>query len=71
MIARAAGFRNYQHLQSQADKSRPLSQQISKQLDRAVRVFDGGMKMLDWPATTAVNACAFGRSGLIKAISAA
>jgi len=71
MIARAAGFRNYQHLQSQADKARPLSPQISQQLDRAVRVFDGGMKMLYWPATTAVKACAFGRSGLIKAISAA
>lgn len=55
IIARAAGFRNYQHLQSQADKTKPLSKQARKNLDRALRVFDGGAKMIQWPAATAVQ----------------
>ena len=55
MIARAAGFRNYQHLQSQADKTRPLSKDATKTLDRATRVFDTSAKMSYWPATTTVQ----------------
>lgn len=55
MIARAAGFRNYQHLQSEAVKTQPLSTEAAKKLERAIRVFDGGVKMTHWPASTAVQ----------------
>ena len=55
MIARAAGFRNYQHLQSQADKSRPLADEAAKKLERALRVFNKDAKMIRWPAATAVQ----------------
>ena len=55
MIARAAGFRNYQHLHSQADKSRPLSKDSAKKLDRALRVFNKTAKMSHWPASTAIQ----------------
>lgn len=55
MIARAAGFRNYQHLQSEADKGQPLSKDAAKKLERAIRVFDGGTRMTHWPATTGVQ----------------
>ena len=55
MIARAAGFRNYQHLQCQADKTRPLSKDAAKKLGRALRAFDGKAKMCHWPASTAVQ----------------
>lgn len=55
MIARAAGFRNYQHLQSQADKQRPLSKEVAKKLQRAIRAFDGGTRLAHWPAQTAVQ----------------
>lgn len=55
MIARAAGFRNYQHLQSEAEKAQPLSKDAAKTLERALRVFDGGKKMTQWPAPTTVQ----------------
>ncbi len=55
MIARAAGFRNYQHLQSQADRSRPLSKDAARKLERALRVFSKDAKMSHWPAATAIQ----------------
>lgn len=55
MIARAAGFRNFQHLQSLADRQKPLGEETSKRLKRAIRAFDGGTRLTHWPATTTVQ----------------
>lgn len=51
LVAKAAGYANYQHLKAapQAAPARP-----SRQLDRALRVFAGGI-MKRWPQQTAVQ----------------
>ncbi|TRW98164.1 DUF2087 domain-containing protein [Paracoccus sp. M683] len=47
LIARAAGFRNYQQLR--ADAPQPV---ISKPVARALRYFDGQGRLVSWPAGT-------------------
>lgn len=47
MIARAAGFRNYQQLKAETPQPAP-----SKTVARALRNFDGQGRMLAWPAQT-------------------
>ncbi|WP_341365856.1 DUF2087 domain-containing protein [Yoonia sp. BS5-3] len=53
MVAKAAGYQNYQHLR--ADQSPATAQTQTKQLDRALRVFEGGI-MTRWPKQTSVQA---------------
>lgn len=54
MLARAAGFRNFQHLraasmtQTRLDTPAPLADQTL--VERALRRFDSGGRMRDWPA---------------------
>ncbi len=47
LIARAAGFRNYQQLRAEAP--RPA---VSKPVERALRNFDAQGRMIAWPAQT-------------------
>ncbi|WP_299840345.1 DUF2087 domain-containing protein [uncultured Paracoccus sp.] len=47
LIARAAGFRNYQQLRAEAP--RPA---VSKSVERALRNFDAQGRMIAWPAPT-------------------
>ncbi|AUH66222.1 DUF2087 domain-containing protein [Paracoccus zhejiangensis] len=47
LIARAAGFRNYQQLRAEAP--RPA---VSKSVERALRNFDTQGRMIAWPAQT-------------------
>lgn len=51
MIARAAGFRNYQHLR--AETPQPA---VSKAVLRAIRYFDGQGRLKSWPAPTQLQA---------------
>jgi hypothetical protein len=51
LAAKAAGYANYQHLKA-APPSSPAKP--SRQLDRALRVFDGGI-MTRWPQQTSVQ----------------
>ena len=52
IVARAAGYDNYQHLK--AAKPKGTAQTDSKRLDTALRVFDQGI-MMRWPKQTAVQ----------------
>ncbi|MBQ2262216.1 MAG: DUF2087 domain-containing protein [Loktanella sp.] len=52
LVAKAAGYTNFQHLKATAPKRRSVKP--SQQLDRALRVFDGGI-MTRWPKQTAVQ----------------
>jgi hypothetical protein len=52
LIARAAGFRNYQHLRA---FKRPPPPAYSKPVKRALRVFDDAGRMHYWPAGTALQ----------------
>ncbi len=51
LVAQAAGYANYQHLKATPP---PVAAKPSRQLDRARRVFDGGI-MTRWPQQTAVQ----------------
>jgi len=46
LIARAAGYRNFQHLR---EKNTPLPQANDKQVRRALRYFDETGVMVEWP----------------------
>lgn len=50
MIARAAGFRNYQHLRAKAP-----APEASPAVRRALRYFDGQGRLTSWPANTRVQ----------------
>lgn len=50
LVAKAAGYDNYQHLKA----VKPTAMQDSKQLVRALRVFEDGI-MIRWPKQTAVQ----------------
>ena len=52
MIARAAGYRNYQHLRS---RNMPEPTIDFKRVDRAMRVFDGQGRLVFWPGKTSVQ----------------
>jgi len=61
MIARAAGFRNYQHLRSGAARSLPTPPEPPvpsdpKKLAQASRLFDAGGRMIRWPKKTSIQA---------------
>lgn len=56
MVAKAAGYRNLQHLQSQANKGLALDPAAENKLKRALRVFNEDGKMAQWPAPTAIQA---------------
>lgn len=49
MIARAAGYRNYQHLRARHAPTPPVD---AKRVERALGCFDGNGKMMRWPAKT-------------------
>jgi hypothetical protein len=51
LIARAAGYRNYQHLKAEAP---PPAPNTGRALERA-RVFDGAGQMQHWPAATGIQ----------------
>lgn len=55
MIARAAGYRNYQHLRAQ---NPPQTIVDIKQVDRALRAFDGQGRLARWPGKTQIQALA-------------
>ncbi|MEC3860449.1 DUF2087 domain-containing protein [Mesobacterium sp. TK19101] len=52
IVARAAGFRNYQHLKAQ---TAPRPRADDKLVTRATRCFDGQGRMAMWPARTQVQ----------------
>ena len=56
MIARASGYRNFQHLQAQATKGLALPAGSEAKLKRALRVFSNNGKMMHWPASTSIQA---------------
>jgi hypothetical protein len=51
LVAKAAGYANFQHLKA---APKPVAVKPSRQVDRALRAFDGGM-MTRWPQQTAVQ----------------
>lgn len=61
MLARAAGFRNYQHLRaSQTARSRLDGQRVEQEPDyafveRALHHFDAGGRLVRWPAQRSVQ----------------
>lgn len=55
MVARAAGYRNYQHLRA---AHTPSPKPDSKRVGRAARHFDDMGRLLQWPAKNAIqNLC--------------
>jgi len=52
LIAKAAGYRNYQHLKAEAPAPVP---ETSRGLERALRAFDQAGRMQHWPGATAVQ----------------
>ncbi len=52
LIAKAAGYRNYQHLKAEAPAPEPVT---GKSFDRALRVFDQAGRMQHWPGATHVQ----------------
>ncbi|WP_282092743.1 DUF2087 domain-containing protein [Epibacterium ulvae] len=52
LIARAAGYRNFQHLR---EKNTPLPQANDKQVRRALRYFDETGVMVEWPIRRGVR----------------
>ncbi len=54
MVAKAAGYGNYQHLR--AAKPPPVAARQNKQLETALRVFDANGIMTRWPKQTMVQA---------------
>ena len=53
MVAKAAGYDNYQHLKAQ--RPAPAKQVDNKRLYRAMRAFDENGIMIRWPKQTAVQ----------------
>lgn len=54
VIARSAGYRNYQHLHARlADK--PVSVVDDRKITRAARYFDQEGRFMEWPAKTSVQ----------------
>lgn len=53
MLAKAAGYANYQHLK--ADMPAPSPKPDNKRLERALRVFDDEGIMTRWPKQTAIQ----------------
>lgn len=54
LIARAAGFRNYQHLRARLAEDPPEAAD-DKVVTRAGRFFDDQSRFTDWPAKTSVQ----------------
>ena len=54
LVAKAAGYQNYQHLKANAPKGASTTATIDKKLDRAMRTFENGL-MVRWPKQTAVQ----------------
>lgn len=52
-IARAAGYRNFQHLSALRKGAEPVAD--DKQVARALRYFDDSGQMTSWPAKTSVQ----------------
>ncbi|MEJ6401702.1 DUF2087 domain-containing protein [Yoonia sp. 2307UL14-13] len=52
LVAKAAGYQNYQHLKAAKPAAKPAD---SKQLEKALRVFDANGIMIRWPNQTAVQ----------------
>lgn len=60
LIAKAAGYRNYQHLRSQNE---PQPSVDHKAVDRAARAFDHQGKLALWPAKRRCNRWCYGLFG--------
>lgn len=54
LIARASGFRNYQHLRARLTEA-PVAVVDQQAVDRAARFFDHDGRFSAWPARTAVQ----------------
>ncbi|MFZ5961493.1 DUF2087 domain-containing protein [Thalassococcus sp. BH17M4-6] len=52
MVARAAGYRNYQHLRARAEPAPVVDE---KRVTRALRYFDAEGRLAQWPARTAIQ----------------
>jgi hypothetical protein len=56
MLARSAGYRNFQHLRAQtasaARLAKPLPQADLKRVETALRFFDAAGQMTNWPSKT-------------------
>lgn len=52
MVARAAGYRNFQHLRA---RNAPEPQSDNKKVSRAARYFDSEGRMASWPQKTSVQ----------------
>lgn len=52
-VARAAGYRNFQHLSAARKTAEPLADE--KRVARAMRYVDGGGRLAQWPAKTGMQ----------------
>jgi len=55
LIARAAGYRNYQHLKARLEEA-PVEAPDTRAVTRAARFFDEKRRFAEWPAKTGVQA---------------
>jgi len=55
LIARAAGYRNHQHLRAQAPRDAVPDPAAQKRIKEALRVFDADGIMIRWPKKTSVQ----------------
>ena len=55
LIARAAGYRNHQHLKAAQQVEPPLDKQALNRVKAALSVFDSGARMIRWPQRTSVQ----------------
>lgn len=56
LIAKAAGYRNHQHLKAEVTPPPAVSKDAAKRIEDALRVFDNDGIMLRWPKKTSVQA---------------
>lgn len=55
LIAKAAGYRNHQHLKADAQTDAPLDKPAVRRIEDALRVFDDAGIMQRWPKKTSVQ----------------
>lgn len=55
LIAKAAGYRNHQHLKADVPPDLPLDASALKRVADALRVFDAQARLLRWPKKTSVR----------------
>ncbi|SEW14995.1 hypothetical protein SAMN04488515_1288 [Cognatiyoonia koreensis] len=54
-IAKAAGYRNHQHLKAETPEEQPLDKDAQKRITDALRVFSNDAIMVRWPQKTSVQ----------------